>query len=1216
MVRMATFRRIFVVFLFAAMSAADCSFDWRIQKGDTYRSGQSCFDSMTAGPTFTALPATAQYFRLINGDGVAFAQTTSMDLVALNTSTGEVLWDTYNASSDLSLLLKPRTRAGGTLNGPGGGQVPPYAPAQESADTGSVPRSPLHLGMEPPQQVVSGVHDPVRNLVYLEQGGALTAVVAATGPGIYVNLDHTSSPNPLRQTASLPGGHVVWSIGLDGTGATFPAWQSTSSGRSLLVPALLPASNTAQSDILLMLLEVFSIYRGVVTSSWLAAVDLNAPQVLWAAPIVPGALTRAGCLWPPLFLGPQGSPPSHVMLTCDTDRLEASTQNTTLLVYSLADGSPVWNVSLWDGSVTSPTLPPVSYSTMAWYTPAQRTSPCTATDAQCDYAVGSSQPGNPGLWIFTTSPSGDVLVQATFMPAVSLGGGDGAVPMGGPQGQLLAVPAASQIVIFTSDGSIAGLNPTSLQYSWVIPLGLPPVSSTANWGQYFISAWTYDEETSTAWMTWANMNGSSSLVGVQVCAGCEGVLVYSGWPSSLPGLAGEGPLPFADVLPVVLPPTQGEATRGVNLLVAGYARIATAIRIPVTSSGTGAVGFQWTYGTRGAVRGTPLLVTNPANASQGLLIYDGADDGFIYAVDPNSQDPSTAVWMADGSFLNVYVSGNCAGVWSKSLLVCAGSYGSLAIWSLSNGTLLAVADMRNYWANACASVPFPAYTSGIVLLDDDVSESGLSLLLLMGAMIPNQSVNALIRLPVGAVTEVLTDVDDDDGAPIPWWTFYPASPGAAVPASRRVDIAWQTTAASPNYGRPFAVSGFTTEGTLFVPLTYKSVLSQSMRNGSVLWSSTAAYPQDGLSWYITALAYAPVSDIVVAALMDPAYHEDESKGLVSAVRGSDGGFLWVTPRLCIPTRGGVTIEPWHSASGTGESLVYLSCSNAGPAGLQGKIVLLSAATGAIVGYAGRPDGAMVGDVTLVPSLPSLPTTGATAAPSNVTGPTLALVYGAAGGLVAAYNVSELGLTDTAPGQGRALQPSATDDDADDSNDDQPDSSGVLRVLGRTRLPGSATAVEWTYLNFYPSFTFSFLSDVNGVLYGAGGDDRNAYIVRLPGLICPCAGSTTGVQSVQCCSGGRAPVLPSASASAQPAPAQPGPAGVGPTAIAVGVGSTIGALVVAMAAALLWRRQRASKPPTLGRPSRAVSDARVVMLQGKGSEEEEHGMRAALLEGPA
>ena len=155
---------------------------------------------------------------------------------------------------------------------------------------------------------------------------------------------------------------------------------------------------------------------------------------------------------------------------------------------------------------------------------------------------------------------------------------------------------------------------------------------------------------------------------------------------------------------------------------------------------------------------------------------------------------------------------------------------------------------------------------------------------------------------------------------------------------------------------------------------------------------------------------------------------------------------------------------------------------------------------------------------------------------------------------------------------------------------------TIHACARALSTGAATATSWTMLNWSPSFTFPLTVDSDGVAYGAGGDDRGAYIIRIPGVAASAGGG--GAPSI-----GPAP-SPSAAATATPSPAasssnaapSPPPGGEGGGRLSgVQIGLVAGALVGVVGAAgggWWWRQQRraAGASATAGGPAGALGNA--------------------------
>lgn len=1183
--------------------------------------GRSCFSAAcpsngTATSTWTKFPATSPYQRIVIADQASvfgLMQTQSLDLIAFNLSTGVVLWTTYptedagavgprgvggSRAAEWGYTMKMRARAylglplmrDATSDLPFSSSSP--SPSKDTLfDAGATTPldGPVLREAVVPDYLVSAAIDAAAGLIYVQDTDVLHAISSVDGT-------------------------EVWSIGLDGEWLKDPLWTGVAgSGRTMLVvvPPTSSASTAAAADVskqkdgaartnlrsdnvqpamsdvaappppfVLVKVDVFSPLRGVVATNWLVRVEVgDAPQVTWAAPVAYMGTTRAACAWPPLI----SQDGTAVFITCDTVALGMITQNTTMIAMSLVDGSQLWNVTLdRPGFTLGSTLLP-------YFTPPV-VLPTASLPGRSTIYVGSNQPGSPGVWVCTVDTvNSNRLVSSTFLSAPASGPGSG-----GWQGSLITWPSPNGgpgmlLVGFTADGSVAAWDPSSsaaapdapssaasIAYTWSQPLSLPPISTRANYGQYQLSPAAPDASTHALWWTWSNVNGSGGLVGI--CAPTPGMaypsIGFAGWPSDAPTLGSFGWTTFD--LPLLLP--QASSSSVSRLMIAGRPNVPTVLDFDVTAmcgggrsvnggraadvpssspgfdgqAASAAVDEQshahdvsspspysvaWTLPAPGPVMGTPCLVTDPRNSSRGLLVYSGWRDDIIYAVDPGVVVPSSsatsptqptaaAVWSndpntPDGSL----VPGGCVGVWTADLLVCLGGYGSITMLQLSTGVVTATLAWQDFWKTdaACGTAPLPCWGQGMVLVDDASSPIGYSIVLLMSEV--QSGVLTLIRLP-----------DPSKGLP-------PPSP---VPL-----MVWQADAGSSSTGNPFGFSGnfLVTEtsvntgnggapGMIFTTRSYYDIVCYSLTNGSMIWSSRASWPPPPTTnaWRASSFAYDATTSVLYAAMVSATFHIDEEQGYIAAVKAADGSLLWRTPDLCIIPRNGIMVQPGSaSSSASPTAFIHVTCSNAGPADQPGKVLVVSAVDGSVVGWYGQADGGMVSGPTLV----NVP-----AATGGGNGSiTLGASFGATGGVIVVANTTSPLTSGTAA------------------------SPAPLPLLTSLSLPWAAGPIEWSYLNAYPSFIFTSVSDASGMLYAAGGDDRHLYRIAAPG--------------VAACGSGPAP-LPSASPvplpSSSPAPtavpsASPAPDNGLPSSTVATISASVSITVIVAAAGFAFMRVR-------------------------------------------
>jgi hypothetical protein len=273
----------------------------------------------------------------------------------------------------------------------------------------------------------------------------------------------------------------------------------------------------------------------------------------------------------------------------------------------------------------------------------------------------------------------------------------------------------------------------------------------------------------------------------------------------------------------------------------------------------------------------------------------------------------------------------------------------------------------------------------------------------------------------------------------------------------------------------------------FVSRTLTDVRAHSLLDGSPVWSTTTAPPPDGRAWYVRGMAYAPRTDVLLVALHHASGRSgDASEGVVAALRGATGAVLWRTASLCVMPRDSLTIAPGA------EDAAFATCADGGPATapLPGKLAVLSMADGSVTQWVGHAGDTMA-------SGPSLAVVAAAAAGGRGAPSRVAAVYGTAGGALVAGD------------------------------------AGTGATLATGVMPDAAAAVTSAALNVYPAFTFAPISDADGVLYAAAGDDRGLAVVALPGLAAPPAAAAAGGGGGGGSSTGSGSPSPSANASPSP-----------------------------------------------------------------------------------
>ena len=211
-------------------ATAACVSDWRASGGgDAYRSRWGCFQRMAPtaalapgmGPPisdpFVRLPVGTVFWGLVAASPSSVVlQTSVLDLVDVDPSTGAVQWETYNASE-----LGLRSGCGNSVDVP---DLP--TPSQEQV-IGSPHR---------PTQLVAGSLDDIRGLLYIQESSRVRALSALTG-------------------------ELVWELSID-MSATEPLWQAVAGyGQQTLLRALDPQQ---APPYLLLQLSVFSPLAGIV----------------------------------------------------------------------------------------------------------------------------------------------------------------------------------------------------------------------------------------------------------------------------------------------------------------------------------------------------------------------------------------------------------------------------------------------------------------------------------------------------------------------------------------------------------------------------------------------------------------------------------------------------------------------------------------------------------------------------------------------------------------------------------------------------------------------------------------------------------------------------------------------------------------------------------------------------------------------------------------
>jgi hypothetical protein len=1068
--------------------AASCVYDWRMPGGNNERQAHACFRRNTPpsdqGAPFSLLPSSALYQKTVAvSSTVDFAviQTSQLDLIAFNTTTGSVLWATYNTTWTSAQTATAGARAGDSA-----------VPGDGEGDNGDDDDPGPEPGRGPPMPgyIVSGALDEARGLLLVQD---------------------TSSLYALR----MSNGDMVWTIGLDGHDDV-PAWGGVA-GAALGMMVLPPPAGAAERQPLqaLMLVDVYSNVRGVVAANWLVSIALDNPRVLWVQPIVIG--NRSTCRWP-LALTNSGEDRITAFLTCDTAVFAQITRDTSVFAISFPSNPP-----------TDPSPPVPSYNaTQLWRTllPANASTVTQLTyftgavydAASSQVIVGSSLPGQPGLYKLD---AGSGAVTAFLPQAAAKGTASANTPAacarGWTGGNLVFLQASSTeaavVSGLTPDGELAAVDVATGALLWCVAPQMPPIATYSNYGRYQTSNPVFvqgiSDAQSSIWWTWSNNNRSSGLVGVQV-EGKGSSIVYAGWPQpsgpATSGIGSAAALAF-DIIPVQVV----SRTSSIRTLLLGSTQVPFLADVTVPSSGDrGVSGADVTpfaeVSSLGAVYSSPIIITQQGNPSNAVMVYVGADDDRLRVFNISSSDGqlrASLLWSLSTSdawgALDVV---RCTGTWPAAtssalpLLVCLGTFGDINIMHLLSGGPPATPPRRTSLAlrTFLQLDPFsPTYAGEGVLVDDPSSPSGVSMLMSTLAFpFLKPSSLALVRLPM--------PIDGGETLPVPESASYVAwnvtcdVDGVQQSFYRFLRVTTTSLAGPAQALALTAVSGYTGE-----------VRAYDAKTGAKVWASMLA-PTNPSGWLIRSIIYDSASELVIIAFTYPrSIHPDEDVGCVAAAKASSGELVWRTPDLCIIANDGLASDGQR---------VYVTCANAGPYGLPGKIAMLSIwQGGSVVGWAGVADDAMASG----PSLMSA-SNGTDDACNDSEG---VVVFGAAGGAISLSSAT------TGTPVGVSLS-----------------------------LPYAATAVDFEELNINPAFTDRVTIDADGVLYAAAGDDRGAYMVVVQGF--------TGNRSC-----GQPTPLPSPSSG----PAGPGAASPTDNTVVVAAAAPIAAVLAAAMAGVWWFKRR-------------------------------------------
>ena len=672
---------------------------------------------------------------------------------------------------------------------------------------------------------------------------------------------------------------------------------------------------------------------------------------------------------------------STLYLTCDlTAAPGGSTGNTSVLALDLTASPPVW---AWSFPLVA-AFPNASLSRKVYFT-----SPLlvdAGPQAPPALLVGSSGPGQSGIARFELPVTGATPQPPTVFATPLHGWLDPLVVAASPSAAASAADKAARlasggaiVAARTSDGALAAFDASSGDVVWALATGVPPPGPFAYNGRVDVSLLVVSHSPGsrgavdavtvagpTLWWTWA-VNGSSGLIGVDTGAdGRAPALLYAGWPAESAAAAGVGGSPLVTYDTPTLLATNATSVR---LLLMGSARLPFSLNatwrstgakrqrqrlgdVPTTAlktstdrvaGGVSSVVVEWPVTSLGRVWGAPLLITNPINVSEAVLVYVGHDDDALRAVDPST---GQHLWVTatDTATLPSISPYTCAGHWAAEVLVCASWYGDVATYSLRSGALTTVLRLQSYWAEFLAGqykpAAFPAYARQLVLVDDPrapppgvdprVHAAPFSVALLITPVSPSVGVVALVRLPAPTAAapqhkRVGTVVVDVPPTAAPAWIVWTAMSDITVNSTRGFN---SVLVASSD-------SAVDDTGRLFVTRTNDDARAYHTADGTLVWS-TRLQPQDGRVWGVNSLAYARMSDALVVGFVNRGWHQpsDGPRGAIAAADATTGALRWRTTTPCVLPYDGIAIDP------ATETSAFAVCDNAQSAGAPGKLAVL------------------------------------------------------------------------------------------------------------------------------------------------------------------------------------------------------------------------------------------------------------------------------------
>ena len=477
-------------------------------------------------------------------------------------------------------------------------------------------------------------------------------------------------------------------------------------------------------------------------------------------------------------------------------------------------------------------------------------------------------------------------------------------------------------------------------------------------------------------------------------------------------------------LPVIMTPVSGSSSSGSHLLCMHASRKVSSQAISVTD---GALTWTWDADAgRGAVFGDVLVLQGVGTDGRAAFIFGGRNDGSAHAVgatdgekiwswspvvDPASADLNVAASVAENDV---------------GAIVIPTWFADLYVVSLASGALLSSFPFSDFWIQTFPDAfprPWPAVISSLQLLS--AVECGVgSNVVCVAAIFSSYFVGGSSRLGVLAVVAL------------------PLAPVSV--ADLASCVRWNISLSQAVGGDIVYWPSETGEGSLLLVPSFQPVLSFSAKSGALRWTGPASIapppPTPNSAPY-------SVSDALIAAGSGTGqvillYVASNAASQVVALDATTGAFAWRSEPLCA-TRDHLAGAPPGTVSGGASGRLFLVCAPATSVPGLGRVVAISAATGAVAWWGGGnpPDTLVAAAVAVSPESGFLAVT-------------------AAGGSVALLNAT----------------------------------TGAL--LAAASLPGAAPPPPPGSLNSYPGFAFPPTVDADGVVYVAGGTDGYAWRVSL------------------------------------------------------------------------------------------------------------------------